>query len=309
MRRVSVCVVTRRRPKALARLLRGLAELAFDKCAEPSIQIVVVDNDAEGSGRSVVLHARAALRWPVDYAVEPRQGIAIARNTAVARTSADTEFIAFIDDDEVPAREWLDELLAAQAHYGADIVAGPVLPRFEASVAPWLEHGGFYCRKRYPTGSPIDRVATNNVLFRRSIFFDAEIRFNERMALTGGADTLFFLEATRAGFRAVWADAAHVEEWLPASRLKAQWLLLRAYRGGNSFSLGQLELEPAILTRLSRFAKGAARILVSVFRIPAALVGGRPALLRALMGVMLGAGTIAAVLGARYDEYRTTHGT
>jgi hypothetical protein len=25
--------------------------------------------------------------------------------------------------------------------------------------------------------------------------------------------------------------------------------------------------------------------------------------------VMLGAGTIAAVLGARYDEYRTTHGT
>ena len=84
------------------------------------------------------------------------------------------------------------------------------------------------------------------------------------------------------------ADAAHVEEY-NASRSSARWLLPELGSGGSSFTHCQLELEPAISTRLSRLTRAAARILVSLFRIPTAIVGGRPALLNALMGVMLGA--------------------
>ena len=44
------------------------------------------------------------------------------------------QYIAFIDNDEAPSPAWLDELLAGLAEYDAGVVAGPVLPMFEA---PW----------------------------------------------------------------------------------------------------------------------------------------------------------------------------
>ena len=307
-KRVAVCVATRRRPKSLARLLERLSLLTFSKVPEPTLEVIVIDNDSDASARAVVVDAEARLRWPVRYHTEPCPGISIARNRAIEVAGPEVDLIAFIDDDETPAPEWLDELLATQMQYAADIVAGPVLPCFEAPVAAWLARGHFYHRPRYPSGSPIDHIATNNVLFRSAIFFAAGIRFRDQLSLAGGHDVLFFLEARRAGFRAVWADAAWTEEWIPASRATARWLLLRAYSGGNAFSHCQLAMEPALKTRLSRIVRCTARVVVSLIAIPTAVRGGRPTLLRALMGVMRGVGGVAGVVGAPYEEYRTTHG-
>ena len=71
-------------------------------------RFVVVDNDADESSRAVVTAAK--LPWPVVYVVEPERGIPFARNRAV-REAADSDFVVFIDDDEIPepgmaARSW-----------------------------------------------------------------------------------------------------------------------------------------------------------------------------------------------------------
>src|SRR5919107_3475810 len=108
--RVAVCACTYLRPRGLARLLEGLAALEVPDGV--AVEVVIVDNDAAGSGRSVVDAAREGFPFPLRYVVEPARGIVAARNAAVAEASADGPVpVAFLDDDEWPAPRWLAELL------------------------------------------------------------------------------------------------------------------------------------------------------------------------------------------------------
>src|SRR5262245_40320356 len=138
---VAICIASFQRPDGLAALLGALAELRFAGRA-PSLAVVVVDNDPAESARAVVERARAALPHPIDYRLEPRRGIPHARNAALAAALHRAHWLAFIDDDEIPAPGWLDALLAVAARTGADIVTGPVVPRFAAAPAHWVAEGG-----------------------------------------------------------------------------------------------------------------------------------------------------------------------
>src|SRR5579863_5817026 len=142
---IAVCVATFRRPKLLQKLLNGIANLRFVKAAIPKITVIVVDNDASETARMVC--SRAAFPWGLKYVVEPKRGIAEARNRALKEVG-DADFVAFIDDDEVPGNEWLDELLSTQAKCDADVVAGPICPSFTGDVPEWVRISGFF-------GSPV----------------------------------------------------------------------------------------------------------------------------------------------------------
>jgi len=74
------------------------------------IRVVVVEKDPEQLGKSIVDSASSWMRWPLEYFVEEGRGISFARNTLVRRAS-NSDFIAFIDDDEVADSKWLDSLL------------------------------------------------------------------------------------------------------------------------------------------------------------------------------------------------------
>src|SRR5687767_1764078 len=65
--------------------------------------LIVVDNDPDQSARSVVSQIGSPL---VHYVVEPRVGIAAARNSALDAAKS-SGAIVFIDDDEVPQLGWL----------------------------------------------------------------------------------------------------------------------------------------------------------------------------------------------------------
>src|SRR5215217_6070414 len=119
---VSVCVATFRRQLGLERVLRGLDLLVFEKSRRPELEILVIDNDPEGSAREVVESLRSAVRWPLRYEHEPRRGLSHVRNAAMASARTRSSLVAFIDDDEEPTPEWLDELLAVRADLDADVV-------------------------------------------------------------------------------------------------------------------------------------------------------------------------------------------
>lgn len=148
--RISIGIITYLRPAGLERLLRSLNALTFEY-PPPELDVVVVDNDPNASARAVCERFRPASRWPLTYVTEPRRGIPQARNRVV-QEAADANFIAFIDDDEVPTPDWLNRLLHAQRTYSADVVSGPVLPVFPDEGMHWMARSGFFDRPRYPTG-------------------------------------------------------------------------------------------------------------------------------------------------------------
>jgi succinoglycan biosynthesis protein ExoM len=147
--RVAICICTFKRPDLLRDLLGGMRCLKFRKVQEPQIQVIVVDNDECATAWEAGFSSR--LPWPMRYAVEPRRGITYARNRAIAE-AGEVDFIAFLDDDEVPAAEWLDELLWTYGNSGCDIVCGPALPKYAADVPQWIRNGGFFEPRSFVTG-------------------------------------------------------------------------------------------------------------------------------------------------------------
>jgi len=308
--KIAICAVTYRRPEGLGRLLEGLNALALPDPA-PEIEVVVVDNDADRGAEPVCASVRGRFRWKLRYDVEPRRGIAPARNKALAILSGDTDWVAFIDDDEVPEPCWLGELLRVQRETGADVVAGPSLPVFAQPVAPWIEAGGFFAPWRHPDKSEIPYAFTNNVLFRASILADARFRppFAERFALSGGEDRHFFERVGRAGYRLCWADGARVNEWVHASRANPRWLVHRMFRVGNALAFIEAELDPGWRRRARLLLRACAEVLLGIVILPWAWLRGTAASVRARQRIASSLGMLWGLVGGTSEGYREVHGS
>mgnify|MGYP001620127384 CR=1 FL=1 len=303
---VAICALTFCRPDGIRCLLAGLGRLH-----EPSgatVEVIVVDNDEARSAEAVVQAAAGTIRWPVQYIVEPRRGIAQGRNRAVAAAhAAGADFVAFIDDDEVPSPAWLDELLRVQVATHAGVVTGPVVPVFQEPPPAWVVQGAFFERPRFPTGERLTYARTSNVLIEGSLMRDTATPFDERFGLSGGEDTHFFMRVRLGGAHIVWADGAMVSELVPATRVSVRWLVRRAYRRGNTLSLCLRDLSDSWPRRGRRVAGGILQVALGTVRLASA-VAGRARAVAGLAQIAYGVGLVTGLVGVRYEEYRTVHG-
>jgi succinoglycan biosynthesis protein ExoM len=299
--KVAICIATFRRPTDLTQLLEGISQL--DVPSKVQVAVVIVDNDAAGSARGAV--ERTDFPWPIAYHVEPRQGISFARNRAVGAAMDWADVIAFLDDDECPQRRWLAAMLQVRGATGAAVITGPVLARLAEPVAPWIHNGRFFERPRWPTGTLLPYTHTGNVMVDAAVFRDVRPHFDERLALSGGEDTEFFLRVTAAGYRIVWADEAEVVERIPASRARPIWLLRRAFRQGSVWAHCEGEAHPGWGVRSMRAAKGIAHVAVGFLGLLSVPLRGRAGAVAAFQRVAQGLGNLAGIVGFRYAEYRS----
>jgi len=305
--RVALCVVTYRRPAGLARLLDALQNLRLPEGA-PDVRLVVVDNDPEASARGVCDGVAAGLPFSIRYLVEKRRGIPQARNAALGAVLGTADFVAFVDDDEVPEPDWLAELLRVQRAFDADAVTGPCLPRFDAPPPSWIEKGGFFDLPRWPTGRPLHFAYTGNVLIRERSVATMEELFDERLALIGSEDSEFFQRFSRAGHRIVWCDTAVIHDSVPESCANLPWILARAYRAGAAEAYIERKLRPRPMTALRVLAHGGYCIAKGSLLLATAALRGRAAAAAALRLASFGIGRIGGVFGLQYSEYRDIHG-
>jgi len=215
-------------------LQKLLVELGKQHTAgEFTYSVVVADNDCEQSARSIVDQVAESSPMPIKYCVEPQQNIALVRNRVVANAHGD--FLAFIDDDEVPGQDWLLTALRSCVQNKADGVLAPVRPYFEHKPPPWLIKGRFFERPEHPTGYRLSwrETRTGNVLLRREILegvagpFRAEFR-------NGGEDQEFFKRIMDQGSLFIWCNEAPVHELVPPERCRRSYLLKRALQRGQA---------------------------------------------------------------------------
>jgi succinoglycan biosynthesis protein ExoM len=304
---VNICIITYQRPEGIQRLISGLNQLTFDRIQCPDIQIVLVDNDASGVA-AFHENLRTTCKWPLRIETESRRGISYARNRAIASANPESDFIAFIDDDEVPSPIWLEELLVVQKEYNADVVHGRVAPHFQEAVPAWVKKGNFFETCRYPTGHRLEAAYTNNVLVRTALLKHRDQVFDERFALTGGEDSYFFRTLHHQGHSLIWADDAVVYEWIPPSRTTMKWILLRAYRGCLTYTIWEKEVKASLAVKMLSSLKAIAQIGLGALLLLPSLVLERQFLVKALLRICKGSGKLSAFLGLRYEEYKTIHG-
>jgi len=218
--RVAIGVCTAHRPQMLRCCLAALASQVIPESIE--LTIVVADNEPEPNNQQPVAEFATSCSFPVHYVHEPRRGISRARNAVLDACGNHYDWIAFTDDDCVPAPDWIGALLEAAARHGADVVYGrrewtPPTP------AP------FWFVKEGPTGRTegqrLQVAATHNVLFAGDL---AALRFDERLA--HGEDSDFFHRASQCfGARIVYSAAPVVHETVPAHRATMRYQLMRRF--------------------------------------------------------------------------------
>ncbi|MEM9379378.1 MAG: glycosyltransferase [Planctomycetota bacterium] len=177
---------------------------------------------------------------------EPRPGKSAALNTAVA--ACEREFIAFTDDDAIPAPGWLEAIVSPLVSDGEVAGAGgPVRPVFPEGGPPrWyrrLLHGKstHFLGPRHdlgegprdydhPTGGSISPTPLGaNCAWRRDILvrfpYREELGPNRTTGMRGGEDTCLALEVMDAGERVRYAPSALVEHPVTPSRMTQDYVL------------------------------------------------------------------------------------
>src|SRR5215472_2488267 len=221
---ISVCICTYKRPQLLKRLLQALDTQETD--GQFTYSVVVVDNDRLRSAESVVSDFRDNPSFRIRYWVEPCQNIALARNMAIENATGD--FVALVDDDEFPAKDWLLNLFKACTEVQVDGVLGPVKRYFDEKPPKWVIRGRFYERPTGPTGSVVDwrGARTGNVLLKKQVFAVGDQPF--RQQFRAGEDKDFFRRMIEKGHMFVWCNEAVVYEVVPPVRWKRTFMLRQA---------------------------------------------------------------------------------
>src|SRR6266436_240676 len=285
---ISVCVLTYKRPDFLKRLLGDLAKQ--ERGGRFTYSIVVADNDGQESAEALVSDFAAVAPIAVTYCVEPQQNISLARNRAIANATGD--FIAFIDDDEFPAKRWLLTLFEACDKYDADGVLGPVKCHFDEKPPKWVITGRFYERPTYPTGFVIDwtKGRTGNVLLKRQILEAGELAFSPEFHRAGDQD--FFRRMIAKGHVFIWCDEAVAYEVVPPIRWTRTFMLKRALLRGT------IRMQHPT-SRLSKIAKAVIAVPIYAVALPFALVLGHDKFMYVLVRLFDHLGSLLTFVGIK----------
>ncbi len=248
---------------------------------------------------------RAGGNWPVEYVAEPERGIARARNRAVA-ACADVDFVAFIDDDEVPEPDWLSRCARCRRRRMPTSSSAACSSRFES---PPPEVGA---DRRLPrTAAPRHRRARRLGDHRQRPDLPPRCSPGTRRRSTSASTSPAARTRTSScghdddGALMVSADDAIVFEDIPAER--TTWRVDHAPRVPPREHAEPLHARPA--PRLSppaarAPAQGVYRIAAGP-RALAARTARRVATTsyRAVHRMCLGAGLLTRARGLRYEQY------
>lgn len=231
---VVVCTYMHARAAQLERLLRSLHSQATDR----DQLIVVIDHNDE-------LLAYLGPLFPGVTVIPNRyeRGLSGARNTGLDVAGAD--IVAFIDDDAVPAGDWLDHIAAGYDDPRVIGVGGSVDPAWDGEAPPWFPaEFGWVVGCGY-VGLPSRSVSVRNLIGcnmsfrRRALERGATFRVELGrigLAPVGCEETEFCIRLSRRwpGCVLRFDPRARVDHDVPKSRMTWSYFRARCYFEGMS---------------------------------------------------------------------------
>jgi GT2 family glycosyltransferase len=213
---VSLVVASRYRPDLLRACVESVLAGSYER-----FELLVVDNGPDRPETSELVRDLASADPRVRLLREPRPGAAVARNAGLAAARGDV--VAFVDDDVVLDRRWLQAVTSA---FGATEDVGCVtcliMPlELETPAQIWLEEYGGFAKGFERWVADLERHRRPDPLYPWSagvygsgagMAFDTRVLravggFDVRLA-TGGEDLDLFLKVLFAGRRIVYEPSA-----------------------------------------------------------------------------------------------------
>lgn len=234
---VAICITTAGRLGMLVEAMKACATAN----APPAtlLELIVVDNDPAGTARSTVEGFATGSPVPVIYAIEPRRGIAEARNCGIELAlQRGARWLAFIDDDSQPCPDWLERLVPELRKQGAKLGGGSNIFRGpDVALNAWQR---FVCQglaelsrrrhqRRQKSRKARDKViiATGNWCADLNWIKEKRLRFDQRYSATGGEDADFDRNMRASGAKVIFVPDSIVMETLPLSRISLRYQFTR----------------------------------------------------------------------------------
>lgn len=183
--RISVVVPTYNHPYLLRATVDSLLNQTID-----NYEVIIVDDGSTDPKQQRVLED-VVKRRRIRVIEQENQGPATARNTGWR--AAQSEVVAFTDDDCVVRHEWLERLLCAYNEFGVAGVGGPLSPPDDAIEAnvfaryDWFKNEFLYNLPDEPVVDPHHVGGTANMSYRRSVLREVD-GFDETYPIAAGED-------------------------------------------------------------------------------------------------------------------------
>jgi glucosyl-dolichyl phosphate glucuronosyltransferase len=260
---VVVAVCTNRSPADAAPSLVALAAQV------PPDRIVVVTS---GLPAAVVAAHQTAAPGPV--LVEPRPGLSLARNRALAWAPA-SGVIAFVDDDAVVAPGWWQALERCWAEAGPEVgcIGGPIRPRWTVPPPAWLSEPLLPALTLLDLGErELELDPSVTTVYGANISFAADA-----LRAVGGFDPAFGHSGARvsfseedeaqralagAGYGILYVPELAVEHVIPATRLTRSALVRRRFAYGRALGRRRGRTRLRALRQIATSGPGALVALV-----------------------------------------------
>lgn len=302
---VVVCVLTMRRVEHLRATLHSLADQDF----AGDVACIVADNDPVGRAGAEAAAAMlrdGTIRGAAVVVTKPGHCSACNGAFAAARELyPEARLVAMIDDDEIAEPDWLRRLAEAQASSRADLVGGPVLPRFEAADAGRFAGHPVFTPYYGASGPVAFLYGSGNFLMRAEVLDRlGQPYFDEAFDFVGGGDLDFFKRCRDAGFTAYFECSARAIETVPAARTTVKWVVARSLRYGAINYMLERKAARDGLARLRITLKSIALLGIGTLRGLRGLATSG-SLLVASHPIMEAIGRVAAQLGRRPEQYRS----
>ena len=309
-RHVAICVCTHNRAEVLKRLLLNLREIDLNGYNPACVELIVIDNNPNSATRDICEQTGRSLPFNVHYTTEPEPGITYARNRAVAVALArGAEFIAFIDDDDVPRLDWLTQLLDCQASSQADLVFGSWV--LDEQMPDWARDSGIF---RSPTKSKQEKkggryglpdcASTCNLLVGKDILLrvaEAGPVFTHAFCNSGGEDKDFFIRAHNMGASLASAEKSIIHRIHGPDRYTAQGLIRRGFKNGCSqVSMARYHGDSKRMFNL--LATAFTKLLISLITLPFTIFS-RGKFMHSLYRVSKASGVLYTTITGRSIKY------
>jgi len=237
--KISAIICTHNRYDLLPKAIESLIDQTIDKTL---YEIIVVDNASTDD--TIKVCEQYSSQQNMRYIYEPAVGLSEARNRGAKEACG--KYVAYMDDDAIASRGWLEKILFAFEEVSPlpVSVGGKINPIWEVPNPSWLPD----YKKPYLTildyGDTPTFLKHPQILYGTNMAFEKEVllRFGgfrtdigrKKRKLLGGEDMEIFMKLSEDSLPVYYMPEASVSHLVPKERLTKEWLYSRHYWQGRS---------------------------------------------------------------------------
>lgn len=238
--KLSIIIISRNRDHLVEKAITSVAD-RINILQE--YEVVVVDNNSIDDTRKVVLNFRNTSP-KIKYVFESIPGVSTAKNSGIKHTKG--EYIAFLDDDSIAEKFWVDQIIKHAKKYPDHMIFGGPYNRYSTIKIPnWIPSKfGILDNGEEARQLSMGRewLSATNLVIKKEVFTQIG-EFDQRLNMTSsnriyGEETEFQLRAIKNGINIFYDPSMKVTHLLNPRKLNLFWLLKDSFiRGKNTYLL------------------------------------------------------------------------